>query len=654
MATTYTFKPSGNNVEVYKNGGLISTTTPNQAALQYGYSGASGQQQTGFDYTQQQGVATQVGGVTTNQTPTSPTPSSAPVPQPPAVYNNQGYVNSTPMNKGTDAQGKPVQIGNPQLNPQFFYTGQQTPTPKVDNSNPQATPQPIQAGQSTVSGEKTGAQAQQAAQSGALVMPQTGSVVDLLNMAGQDSSFAARQQLSTQFGIQNYSGTAAQNQELSKKYLAAYNASKGQATPQNAAEGRAAVTGLMQAEQQVANPIAQFMDVYGSMNPIEASIFQQLSGFLSTTNTQQSLTDFYKQEIAAQGIPELNMELADINRIMDGTEDDIRDEITAAGGFTTESQVQALTGARNKTLLKKANYLSDVINAKNDYVDNIVALTKADREQVSKDLDQKLGITKMMFDMSQSMTKSAKENYQMIVDSVGWEGLAQSLKGSPTQMAKVEKLFGLAPGQINALAAYKKPLTEMEELEKINKELQNQKLRAEIGKMSLSDMTPANKELAMSLQQQTIMDTNALLDSPGLNSAVGPNFLSRIALADAFGAKSNFIASVEQLRTQLTLDKLISAKGSGATFGALSDAELQLLAASASKLGTWAQKDDAGNITGYQVDENSFKKELDKISSFQKLDYILKGGDPESAGVHEMADGTLWVQNSDGSYTQIR
>lgn len=183
--------------------------------------------------------------------------------------------------------------------------------------------------------------------------------------------------------------------------------------------------------------------------------------------------------------------------------------------------------------------------------------------------------------------------------------------------------------------------------------LRNQKLA--------KDFAPSpSSPLASARQQQTIQDTKALLSDKGLNSAVGPTGLSRGTLfgipftPDSFtGAKANFIAGVEQLRSQLGIEALQQAKANGATFGALSDTELQMLSASASKLGTWAKKDSGGNVIGYQVNETAFKKELDRINNFAKLDYILKGGDPANVDVFEMQDGTFWTENSDGSFSQI-
>lgn len=552
-----------------------------------------------------------------------------------------------------------------------------TPAPQpVTPAAPSPAPQPA---------APTPAPTAATAQPGQPTMPANGSVVDLLNSAGQDSSFAARQTLAQQYGIQGYTGTAAQNTDLSKKFLDAFNAKKGSAVPQNSAEATSSLDDYFKDQsksQTTQDPTKAFMDMYASMNPVEANLYQQLSTILSSQTTQQSLTDLYKQETASQGLPELNLELADMNKIMNGTEDDIRDEITNSGGFVTESQVQAMAGARNKNLLKQATYLSDVINAKNDYVDHIVSLTEADRKQVSDDLDRKLGITTTLANMADKMQNNAKENYQSIIDSVGWGGLAESLKGNPTQTAKVEKLFGLAPGELDALGTYKKPLTPTEELQFKNVELQNKKLQQDInaGPAASTDLQnfgttdnphyklinsktgatiadygssapQVDKTRQLAGAQQTIQDTSELLQSPGLVSSVGVTGFGRTPVYSA--AKSNFVAGVEQLREELTLSNLMKAKANGATFGALSDTEIDLLSKSSSKLGTWAVKNSAGNVVGYHTDEKDFKAELDKINRFAKLDYILAGGSPASVEVTEMPDGTLWGFNSDGSNVKI-
>ncbi len=164
-------------------------------------------------------------------------------------------------------------------------------------------------------------------------------------------------------------------------------------------------------------------------------------------------------------------------------------------------------------------------------------------------------------------------------------------------------------------------------------------------------------ELTLAQSKSSIDNVTDLLGDEAIRSAVGPSMIGRFigrGLDSATGARQNFIAGVEQLRSNLNLESLINAKARGATFGALSDQELQVLSNAASKIGSWAIKDKEGQVTGYNASEKDFKRELDKISNFAKLDYIIRGGDAEDVGAKLQSDGTVWAYNSDGTYTQIR
>lgn len=162
--------------------------------------------------------------------------------------------------------------------------------------------------------------------------------------------------------------------------------------------------------------------------------------------------------------------------------------------------------------------------------------------------------------------------------------------------------------------------------------------------------------MALAVAQQNIQNIDNLLSDTAIRTAVGANPLARFVgrgLDSFTGSRQNFIAGVEQMRSQLTLDNLINAKSRGATFGALSVPELQMLSAAASKLSTWAIKDKDGNVTGYRASEKDFKTEMNKINNLAKLDYILKGGDASSVG--GIVNGeSIYVKNSDGSVTQLR
>lgn len=146
---------------------------------------------------------------------------------------------------------------------------------------------------------------------------------------------------------------------------------------------------------------------------------------------------------------------------------------------------------------------------------------------------------------------------------------------------------------------------------------------------------------------------DTLKDHPGLNSSVGPTWYTRTALADAFGAKDEFVGSVENVVRNLTLNTFAEAKEKGMTFGAMSQGEWDILSESATKIAQWRKIKD-GSVVSYDVSESAFKKELDVLSNFAKMDAIRNGASPSDIGVQVMEDGTMWTQNSDGSYTQIQ
>lgn len=514
-------------------------------------------------------------------------------------------------------------------------------------------------------------------------MPQNGSVVDLLNAQGQDSSFAARQQLAQQYGIQGYTGTAAQNTDLAKKYTDAFAAKQGTAAPQTGAAASSALDSYFQQNNQTpqADPQKNFFDQYLAMNPIVKNLYDTINQTLSSIGTQQTYSQEYQDLVAKQGIPALQTDLMNINNIMDGTEDDIRQEITSAGGSATESQVQAMAGARNKTLLKQANVLSQQLQTKQDYVNQVLQFSQADRAEVEKQVDQKIGLTSQLADLQDKMTSAAKDNYNAVVQAQGYGGLYASLKDNPQQLAQVEQLLGLGNGGLKNLANYTKPLTEQETLQNQNLTLQNKKLQQDINGTGGADLqfvpatanqpagvfnkstgaftpvTNATGDTTMqkALAQSNIQQISGLVANSALSGVVGPNEFARNEFFNAFnGNSSNFIAGVQQLTNQLTLTNLENAKTNGATFGALSEPELSLLQQSATKLNTWAIKDKNGNVTGYKTDEKSFKQELDKINNFAKLDYILKGGNPGDVDVVVMPDGSFQTKNSDGSITTLK
>lgn len=144
-----------------------------------------------------------------------------------------------------------------------------------------------------------------------------------------------------------------------------------------------------------------------------------------------------------------------------------------------------------------------------------------------------------------------------------------------------------------------------------------EKIRGEVINAKNS-LEVTEKPLADKLQAQGLGDKiaqiNEVLNSKGLSGSVGAYGISRwTPFSPDKADRLDFIASVEQLINQETIDKLVQSKAAGATYGALSEGERVMLAQSASRIGSWKIVDDKGNVTGYKISEDLFKKELNKI-----------------------------------------
>lgn len=126
-----------------------------------------------------------------------------------------------------------------------------------------------------------------------------------------------------------------------------------------------------------------------------------------------------------------------------------------------------------------------------------------------------------------------------------------------------------------------------------------------------------------------INQIEGLIGDRGLYGAVGPNPLARTSLDfDVFtGVRGDFIANVTQITNQATIDNLVNIKKAGGAFGALSEKELSLLEAAASKIRSWEVKDDKGNVVGYKTTEKSFKDELNKLKTQTERLLNADGGD---------------------------
>lgn len=166
------------------------------------------------------------------------------------------------------------------------------------------------------------------------------------------------------------------------------------------------------------------------------------------------------------------------------------------------------------------------------------------------------------------------------------------------------------------------------------------------------------KEAAIPVMKDKIAAVGILSEHPGLDSRVGTNVAARrlFGAKDRYsGAGQDFAGGIHKLVGGMTLQSLIDAKSRGASFGALSDGELQILANSATALNDWEIKDETtGKPTGvWDIDEASFKRELATIKSLTERAILLSGGsllDSDEAEALNSAFGPTNVNSSAASY----
>lgn len=232
---------------------------------------------------------------------------------------------------------------------------------------------------------------------------------------------------------------------------------------------------------------------------------------------RKSLGDEYKSLIKEAGIEQLNTELLNAKNIIDGTEEDLRNEITKAGGFGTESQIQALTLARNKSLIKNYNNLLATKQMALENVNTMIGLASQDRDFALQSMTQKMNLDNEIIKYRDNMKTKATEQYKYLADKMGFDGLLAQTGGDPYYTKLIEKTLGLGAGGLQQLANQQaKERAMAQEKDKLGIELQKSQLDTEKFKLQQAK-TEAPLDLA--LKKAQISATNASASASAASAA---------------------------------------------------------------------------------------------------------------------------------------
>lgn len=251
-------------------------------------------------------------------------------------------------------------------------------------------------------------------------------------------------------------------QQTAQKYQSALSTVQEKNTPAPASSGDASSqikditdkTNTQQQSDQAGIDAAKAITEKMNQDPGFQQLMQDQKDYLSSQNQTQTLQDQYTQLTTQAGIPALNTQLINMKSVMDGTEQDIRNEITKAGGFATDSQVLALTTARNKTMIQNYNNLLQTRDDLVNQINTTMGFAKEDRANATALAKEKMDYDQQLISYEQKMQDNAKSAYQKIVDTpgYGYKALYDSTGGDAHTISLIENSLGLSQGSLKTLA----------------------------------------------------------------------------------------------------------------------------------------------------------------------------------------------------------
>lgn len=308
-------------------------------------------------------------------------------------------------------------------------------------------------------------------------------------------------------------GTPLVNGQMSTKYNTALTGlnNGGSDAPTDSGSGAAAAN---KAATTVANNTPQTQDNSAvttalANDPGYQQLLQDQEQYQSAENQQKSLADQYTQLENQYDIPGIQSQLLNMNNVINGTEDDIRTEVTAANGFATNSQVLALSDARNKTLIQNYNNLQSTLTNAQNQVTTMIGLDEKDQANALSAITTKMGIDEQVSDYATKFQSNAKEGYSTIISAVGINGLYNSLMNSdPTggALATAAQIMGMTPAEMKSAS------DTAQQSQNLDTESKQLSIESSESGLATSALDRQSTELDIKTKQQNLNDAAGLPD----------------------------------------------------------------------------------------------------------------------------------------------
>lgn len=259
--------------------------------------------------------------------------------------------------------------------------------------------------------------------------------------------------LATELGVQNYTGTPTQQSDVLSKFEQANAKLKASGVPitNNAGQSMATVNSAIKDTPQARTDMPPAVTNFTQTNPYFQQSIKDVMEIINPETTRKEIAD--QMKVVASGKAEaaqIKTDLMNIKRVMGGTEQEISDEITKAGGFSTSSQVRALSIARNSALLKQASQLTDQLSIVQDAIANDTTLLGDMKQQANTLFSQGMQIMNYMQENQRNSFNAASNSIDTLLKMDG--GLS-SMVGHPDQLSYVDQIKGWPSGTTAGLAS---------------------------------------------------------------------------------------------------------------------------------------------------------------------------------------------------------
>lgn len=222
-----------------------------------------------------------------------------------------------------------------------------------------------------------------------------------------------------------------------------------------------------QGVQEATNSWSSAQNANNPPQPVASPAFQQFGDpilqnytklaldSLDQINTQGQMVNAMKATFQEQ-LGSMDVEAMNIQNTMDGTADSIRQEVTKAGGFATESQIQGLATARNKDLIKQYNSLQIQKTAMSNQMQAQIGLAQTDLQYAQGKYDMATNAVSMY----DAMNKATDTKMQKILTDYGPQQVSEMYKNDPyTLQLMGQRLYGdpnalLDPARVASMQTY--------------------------------------------------------------------------------------------------------------------------------------------------------------------------------------------------------